>query len=71
MNDIRKYERDERKGMQRIVAQMNEFHATMGGRDKRPERVALLRAMQILQRDVERSDRETVGQMKPLVTVGA
>lgn len=55
MNDPQKYERDESKNLQKLVEQMNDLHARMGGRDTRPERVALMRAMYILVAEINRA----------------
>ena len=54
MNNLRQYEKDERQNLQKIVEQMNNLHASMGGRDSRPERKALLRAMNVLQKEIDR-----------------
>jgi hypothetical protein len=37
---------------------MNRLHARMGGRDRRPERLALMKCMKILRKEIERSHRE-------------
>lgn len=58
MNTLRKYEKDERNNLRKIIDQMNRVHATMGGRDERPERLALLKCMQILQAEIDRANRE-------------
>ena len=42
------FEKDERQSLRKIVDDMCELHANMGGRDHRPERVALLKAMDVL-----------------------
>ena len=55
MNNLRQFERDERANLRRIVNDMNNLHAVMGGRTNRPERKALLRAMYVLQKEIERS----------------
>lgn len=54
VNNLRQYEKDESQNLRRIVEEMNSLHARMGGRDSRPERVALLRAMRILQKEIDR-----------------
>lgn len=54
MNNLRQYEKDERNNLRKIVDQMNHLHATMGGRDSRPERIALLKAMRILQKEISK-----------------
>lgn len=51
---LRKYERDERLHLRAIVSAMNTLHANMGGRDSRPERKALVKAMCILQKEIDR-----------------
>jgi len=38
-----------------LSERMNRLHADMGGRDKRPERLALIKCMNILRKEVERS----------------
>ena len=38
-----------------MVEDMNRLHAQMGGRDGRPERVALLKCMAILDKEIKRS----------------
>lgn len=55
MNNLRQYEKDESKNLRRIIDEMNNLHARMGGRDNRPERIALTRAMSILQKEIDRS----------------
>jgi hypothetical protein len=45
---LRRYEKDESRKLQAIVEQMNALHSEMGGRDKRPERIALSKCMKIL-----------------------
>jgi hypothetical protein len=54
MNNLKQYEKDERDNLRKIVEQMNDLHARMGGRDSRPERKALLRAMIVLQKEIDR-----------------
>jgi hypothetical protein len=54
MNSLKQYEKDERNNLRKIVEQMNNLHARMGGRDSRPERKALLRAMSVLQKEIDR-----------------
>jgi hypothetical protein len=54
MNNLKQYEKDERDNLRKIVEQMNNLHARMGGRDDRPERVALLEAMRVLQEEIDR-----------------
>jgi hypothetical protein len=45
---LRRHEKDESRKLQAIVEQMNALHSEMGGRDKRPERIALSKCMKIL-----------------------
>lgn len=54
---LRKYEQDERLHLRAIVSDMNMLHANMGGRDSRPERKALVKAMSILQKEIDREHR--------------
>ena len=54
MSNLRQFEKDERQDLQKIFNQMNTLHAQMGGRDSRPERKALLRAMRILRKEIDR-----------------
>lgn len=49
-----KYEKDERLALMKIEQGMNVLHAEMGGRDNRPERVALVQCMAILRKEIER-----------------
>ena len=58
MNNLRQYEKDESMNLMKIIESMNLLHATMGGRDSRPERKALLKCMQILQKENDRALRE-------------
>lgn len=60
MNNLRQYEKDESKALRKIVADMNRLHATMGGRDDRPEREALMRCMAILVKEIDRKKVEEV-----------
>jgi hypothetical protein len=55
MNNLRRYEKDETQKIMDILHQMNELHAKMAGRDSRPERKALIKAILILQKEVERA----------------
>ena len=57
MSYLRKCEKDESSNLQRIVDDMNRLHATMGGRDRRPERVALAKAMTLLTKAIETARR--------------
>ena len=59
-NNLRKYEQDETQRMREILNQMNTIHARMGGRDDRPERVALMQCMDILGKEIERSTEEWI-----------
>lgn len=54
MPNYRQYEKDERASLRRIVDDMSRLYSGMGGRTNRPERKALLRAMHILQKEIER-----------------
>ena len=54
MNNLRQYEKDESQNLRKIVEQMNNLHAKMGGRDSRPERKALVKAMAVLQKEIDR-----------------
>lgn len=58
MANLRQYERDETPKLRNLLAQMNQLHANMGGRDSRPERVALLKCMRILDEEIKRAERE-------------
>jgi len=58
MNNYKKHEKDERQNLLKIKEQMNDLHARMGGRDKRPERKALARCMAILDKEIQRSTQE-------------
>lgn len=51
--NLRKYEKDERQNLMRIAEDMNLLHARMGGRDARPERLALIKAMKALQKVID------------------
>lgn len=55
MPNYQQYETDERGNLLRIIDDMNRLYSDMGGRDKRPERVALLKCMRILRTEIERS----------------
>lgn len=54
--NVQQFEKDERPALRRLVEQANCLHAQMGGRDNRPERVALLKVMEILQAEIDRPD---------------
>lgn len=54
--NVRQFEKDERPALRRLVEQANRLHGQMGGRDNRPERVALLKVMKILQAEIDRPD---------------
>lgn len=53
--NLRQYETCQRLALLDLMRQMNALHSTMGGRDSRPERIALLNAMKILQRELDRT----------------
>ena len=55
VNNLKQYEKDERNNLRLIVARMNRLHAVMGGRDDRPEREALMHAMHVLQKEIDRA----------------
>jgi hypothetical protein len=55
MPDYKKYEKCERKALLDLSERMNRLHADMGGRDRRPERLALIKCMNILRKELERS----------------
>ena len=57
---LKQYEKDERANLRKIINDMNRLHAEMGGRDKRPERVALFKAMLVLEREIQRANYEEV-----------
>lgn len=57
-NTVRKHEKDESKRLQDIVDKMNKLHSDMGGRDNRPERVALEKCMSILAKEISRGKKE-------------
>ena len=54
MTNYRKYEKDERANLLRIVNDMDRLYSDMGGRDKRLERVALLKCIRVLRKEIER-----------------
>lgn len=58
MNNLRQYETDQTDNLQKLVDQMNNLHSSMGGRDSRPERLALGLCMKILCREIARSKKE-------------
>ena len=58
MSNLKQYEKDESQNLLKIKEQMNDLHARMGGRDKRPERVALMQCMEILDKEIQRSTQE-------------
>ncbi len=53
MPNYRQHERDEGDNLRDLVERMNRLHAEMGGRDRRPERLALLRCIRILRKTIE------------------
>lgn len=60
MRGLRQYEKDERLALMKIHSDMNLLHSQMGGRDRRPERIALLKCMRILIAEIERKTAEVV-----------
>jgi hypothetical protein len=70
MSDLRKHEKDERQKLQEISDRMNILHCEMGGRDKRPERVALLKCMAILRKCID-NETQRVLTAGRLVQIGA
>lgn len=60
MRGLRQYEKDERRALMNIHSDMNLLHSQMGGRDRRPERIALLKCMRILIAEIERKTAEVV-----------
>lgn len=59
---MKKYEKCERIGILKLREEMNDLHALMGGRDNRPERVALSKCIDILTKELERSARILIEQ---------
>lgn len=57
MNNLKQYETSQRVELLALVQSMNILHATMGGRDKRPERVALIKCMRILRKEIDYDNR--------------
>lgn len=55
MNNLRQFEQDESAKLQRIINDMNQLHAEMGGRDRRPERLALMKCIKILANELEQA----------------
>lgn len=60
----RKFEKDETPKLIRLAADMNKLHADMGGRDNRPERVALVKCMQILRAEIERAQKQHLAEFQ-------
>jgi hypothetical protein len=58
MSVYKKHEKDERQNLLKIKEQMNDLHARMGGRDERPERMALMQCMEIIDKEIARSTQE-------------
>ena len=58
MSNYKKHEKDECKNLLKIKGQMNDLHARMGGRDERPERMALMQCMEIIDKEIARSTQE-------------
>jgi hypothetical protein len=54
MERYQKYEKCERKALLKLHEQMNYLHADMGGRDRRPERIALIKCMDIITQELDR-----------------
>jgi hypothetical protein len=63
-NNLRQHEQDETQNLRKILDDMNILHAKMGGRDSRPERVALMRCMEILDEEINRSTMEWINKGK-------
>jgi len=53
MANLRQYEKCEIKNLREIVEMMSRRHAEMGGRDSRPERVALLKCIRVLNKTID------------------
>ena len=58
MRGLKQYEKDEHLNILKITQDMYRLHGTMGGRDNRPERVALRRCAAILEKEIQRSIKE-------------
>ena len=56
--NLQQFEKDESQNLTDLLMRMNKLHAEMGGRDRRPERVALMKCMQIISREITRSKNE-------------
>jgi hypothetical protein len=54
MRGLKQYETCQRKNLLKLREQINHLHADMGGRDRRPERVALSKCMDILTKELDR-----------------
>jgi hypothetical protein len=54
MRGLKQYETCQRKNLLKLREQINRLHADMGGRDSRPERVALSKCMDILTKELDR-----------------
>lgn len=54
MPNYRQYEKDESANIRKILNDMSRLHAEMGGRDSRPERVALVKCMAILRKELDK-----------------
>lgn len=61
MSNLKQYEKDETLNLLKIADDMNRLHSSMGGRDSRPERKALLKCMVILHKEIERARKECAG----------
>jgi hypothetical protein len=68
MSGYRQYEKDETLALRRLIEQMNLLHANMGGRDRRPERVALMKCMFILEKEIERARLAQIASAHPAVS---
>lgn len=58
MRGLRQYEKDEHLNILKLRDDIYRLCNTMGGRDNRPERVALRRSAAILDREIQRSIKE-------------
>ena len=54
VNNLRQYEKSVLLELLDLTNRMNNLHSNMGGRDARPERVALLKCMRIIQKEIDR-----------------
>ena len=58
MRGLKQYEKDEHLNISKLRDDLYHLHDTMGGRDNRPERVALRKSAAILDREIQRSIKE-------------